>query len=270
MSALMKVKRHPPAGSEIGGINPADFPALRGYWKCNDGGSTVHDYSQYGNHLTLELSGAGFTAATVWSTKPGWMCVKNHDRARIALTDSLTIGDKFIVLSCEIENENVLSDCDMGTAWNSNGMATGEYRGFSVSTLGTVSGFRTSEYSLGGGAVGHPDLIFTDDALTNDNPTGIDSGYGLAGAFRPGVSISTSMAGAELTTSAAAPATLEAQESTFALASARNAGFEELTGYTAVRNYQLWAFDSEPPRLDYTLRWMSRYPGLLPPWWNGI
>lgn len=249
-------------------IDVSQFAALRGYWKCDDGGGTVQDYSQYGNHLAVELSGVGFTSESMWTTKPGWMCVKNHDRARITLTPSLTIGDKFIVLSCEIENENVLSDCDMGTAWNSAGMPTGEYRGFAVSTLGDVSGFRVSEYSLGGGASGHPDLIFTDDAITGGNPVGVGTGYGLSGVLRPGVSISTSISGAALTTSAAAPASLEAQDNTFALASARNTGFETITGYTAVRNYQLWAFDTEPPLLEQTLKWMSANPGLIPWWWD--
>lgn len=266
MPPLLRTGYYPDA--QIDALDVSAHPSLRGYWKCNDGGLVVRDYSMYANDLTVELSGVGFDEQTMWSTKPGWMCVKSHDRARIALTPSLTIGDKFIVLSCEIENENVLSDCDMGTAWDSSGMSTGEYRGFAVSTLGDVSGFRVSEYSLGGGASGHPDLIFTDDAITSNNPVGVGSGYGLAGVFRPGVSISTSISGGQLTTSAAAPSVLEAQGDTFALASARNNGFEAQTGYTAVRNYQLWAFDTAPPRLDDTLRWMSQHPGLVPWWWT--
>ena len=270
MPALMKVKRHPPTGSEIGGINPADFPALRGYWKCNDGGSTVRDYSQYGNHLTLELSGDGFTSETVWTNKPGWMSIKDHDRAWIDLTASLTTADKFVVVSCNLEHENVLSDCDLGTAWNSDGIATGAYRGFSIAPLGDIIAFRVTEYTPGVGNWGaNPNADLTMAQAGMQDREYLLTPLGVAGAFRPGASVSLSIDGSALVTEATATATLESQDGVFALGAA-DLNFPDVNGYTAIKNYQIWAFASEPPRLDYTLRWMSRYPGLLPPWWNGI
>lgn len=251
-------------------MDSADYPALRGFWKCDDGSNTVHDYSQYGNHLAMEFSGDGFNSETCWTTKPGWLCIKNHDRARIALTPSLTIGDKFIVVGCEFENENVLSDCDMGTAYNSAGIAAGEYRGFSVASLGDVVGLRVSEYAPGLGPSGHPDLIFH-EAITSGNP--LLSPFGFAGALLPSTSVRASFAGDVVVADTGAttpPASIEAQDSTFALAGARNSGFEAITGYTAVRNYQLWAFATQPPHLEYSLRWLSEHPGCIPPWWGGL
>lgn len=263
MPPYLRVK-HYPLGM-IDAIDPTSHPSLKGYWKCNDGVSTVRDYSQYGNHLTVELSGVGFTAKTMWSTKPGWMCIKNHDRARIALTPSLSVGDKFIIVACEVENENMLSDCDLGTAWNSAGLSTGEYRGFSVATVFGVLALRTSEYVLGGGIPAHPDLVLTNAAVV-EQPILLRP-WNVAGVFKPGVSVDLYRDGLPETSEATTTATLEAQENSFALAAARNAGYEDTTGYTAVRNFQLWAFDAEPPRLHDTLRWMSANPGLVPWWW---
>lgn len=249
--------------ARIENFDVANTPSLVGYWKCDDGRSTVRDYSKYQNHLTLELSGEGFTSETVWSNKPGWLSIKNHDRARIALTSSLTTAGKFVVVSCNFEHQNVLSDCDLGTAWNSDGIATGAYRGFSIAPLGDIIAFRVTEYTPGAGNwASNMDLTMT-QAVSSGNA--LMTPLGLSGAFRPATSVSLSIDGGALVTSATTTATLGSQESTFALGAAHlDLGS---SGYTAVRNYQLWAFDSEPPLLDETLKWMSANPGLLPWWW---
>ena len=239
-------------------------PALRGYWKCNDGGGLVRDSSQYGNHLTLELSGEGFTSETIWTNKSGWLSIKNHDRARITLTDSLNTGARFVVLSCNIEHENVLSDCDLGSAWDSDGILTGTYRGFSVAPLGDIMAMRVTKYTPGVGNWTNADLTMH-QAVATGQP--LLTPLGLAGAFRPSVSVSLSMDGAALITTATTIDTLTAQDGTFALGAA-NLNLP-VDGYTAIRNYQLWAFDTEPPLLDETLKWMSAHPGLIPWWWAG-
>lgn len=255
------------AGSEIDRIAPSDFPSLKGYWKCDDRAATIRDYSMYGNHLALEHHPTrGFDANTAWSNKAGWLSIRNHDKASIALTPSLTTAGKFVVVSCDFEHENVISDCDLGSAWNSDGIATGEYRGFSIAPLGDIIAFRVTEYTPGAGNwASNMDLTMTQAVMTGQP---LLTPIGVAGAFRPATSVSLSIDGSELVTEATTTATLGAQSGTFAL------GAADLNlpayGYTALRNYQIWAFDTEPPRLDYTLRWMSKYPGLIPPWWIGL
>ena len=251
--------------ARIENFNVSRTPSLKGYWKCSDGGSTVRDYSQYGNHLTIELSGDGFTSSTIWTNKPGWMSLKNHDRARTAITSSLTTGSKFVVLSCNIEHENVLSDCDLGTAWDSDGISSGDYRGFSVAPLGDIMAMRATAYTPGAGDwAANMDLTMSQAVMTGQP---LLTPLGLAGTFRPSTSVSLSIDGSALTTTATTIATLSAQTGTFALGSA-NLNLTN-SGYTAIRNYQLWAFDTEPPLLDETLKWMSANPGLLPWWWSG-
>ncbi len=264
MMMLPKVSKVQP--STIDAINPADFHSLRGYWKCNDGGLVVHDYSSYGNDLALELSGSGFANITEsWGNKPGWLSIKNHDRAYIALTPSLTTGSRFVIVSCNIEHQNVISDCDLGTAWNSDGIATGAYRGFSIAPLGDIFAFRVTEYTPGAGNwAPNMDLTMTQAVVTGQP---LLSPVGLAGAFKPGVSVSISSDGSALVTEATTTAALESQSSTFALGAADL----NLTsdGYTAIKNYQIWAFDHEPPLFDKTVQWMSANPGLIPWWWKG-
>lgn len=262
---FLRVNHHPQ--SMIDRIDTANHPSLKGYWKCNDGGITVRDYSQYGNHLALELSGDGFASIDgSWGNKPGFLSIKNHDRAYIALTASLTTAAKFVVVSCEIEHQNVLSDCDLGTAWNSDGIATGEYRGFSIAPLGDVFAFRVTKYTPGVGdwpANPAGDLTMS-QAVATGQPLGTP--IGIAGVFRPATSVSLTVDGGALITAATMIDTLTSQSGTFALGAA-NLNLSS-DGYTAIRNYQLWAFDTAPPRLDDTLRWMGRHPGLVPWWWT--
>jgi hypothetical protein len=251
----------------VDSIDASAYPQLRGFWKCNEGsGSTVIDYSMYSNNLTIELSGDGFNASSVWSNKPGWLSIKNHDRARIAINASLTTGAKFVIVACSMEHENVLSDCDLGTAWNSDGIATGAYRGFSIAPLGDIIAMRVIEYTPGAGNwASNMDLTMT-QAVATGQP--LRTPLGIAGVFRPATSVSLSINGGALITSNTTTETLGSQDNTFALGSA-NLNLSS-DGYTAIKDYQLWVFDKAPPRLNETLIWLSNNPGKVPWWWESF
>lgn len=72
-------------------------------------------------------------------------------------------------------------------------------------------------------------------------------------------------------TSQPIPATLEAQDGKFMI---RGQDVTDTVGpwnpSSAMRNFYVWTFDSEPPFLDEALQFLAQYPGKIPPWWIGL
>lgn len=270
---IKRLKRQRAANNvDIAHFNAAGTPALIGYWKCDEGsGDTVYDYSGNGFHLSIvpsEESSVGFgTTAAMWAHRPGWLSLKNGDKAIIENINgtALDTGSACLVMSCEMVNGTVLDDTDFGTAWKVTEAPTGGYRGLSISTLGSVQVGRASIFDEGNGGIGHTDLVYVQSGV-GDGP--VNSPTVISTAFVSADSVRTVVNDGALQSEAHAYTSLELTNNSFALKAAYNAPGTTITG-SSVRNFSVWTFASEPSGLDLTLAWMSLNPGKLPKWWEG-
>jgi hypothetical protein len=250
-------------------FNAAGTPSLAAYWPCSDGsGTTVRDYSQYGHHLTWQQGTVGGNLSNPWSYKNGYLSLIHGDKATVSgITDSLLDSqDRIVVVSGSFQSGNVLSDADMGTAWEvalEDGSGNPDYLGFSVSTGADVMVFRISTPDETPG-VGF--ATERTDAGSGSITTGTP--HGVAGVFVPGDSVRCSIDGGSIISTATLYTSVPSVN-VFGLCSTRASGFIGSVAPSSVAHYQVWVFDAEPPRLNEALQLMSLHPGVLPRWWEG-
>lgn len=239
----------PASASTIDVFDVDNTPSLVGYWKCNGTGTTIRDYSQYGHDLAIQLSSQD-TMAGVWENS-GYFSPRFATRAIITATGTpLDTQNKVVVASCEIKRLTSLDDLDAGTATDYvNTWSAETYTGF---MLGGANGNYYSRVVNGVGYQGSSVSI------------SVGSTVNMAMGFVPSGRLVQSDSIAKILETVAAPlvATLIAQDGKF--------GFQGPAGRVALRNYQVWAFDTEPSNLNTTVLWMAASPGLVPPWWSGL
>ena len=244
---------------------------LVGYWKCYDlSGLTVPDHSGNGFHLTMtNKEGIAGNSSSWLGTNPGWLSLHSGDTPLLTgLSGSLLdTGTNWVVVCGEFEMESVLSDADLGQAWEvalpDDGGANSDYLGFNISLGAQVFAFRVSIDK----AVWDDSGSTPTSRVTAGENTGDDGPHGIAGVFRPGTSISASVDGNALVTTA-----LNAAVTGLDMTTEQGGSFGFGNGYnssnwSALRNYQVWSFTSEPPDLDATLLWMAANPDKIPGWW---
>jgi len=246
-------------------------PNLVGYWKGYDmSGLTVPDHSGNGFDLTMTNKEgiAGDTSSWI-DTNPGWLSLTEGDTPLLTNLNGskLDTGTNWVVICGELWMDNVFSDGDMGQAWEvalpNEGGANTDYLGFNLSIGAQVFAFRVSIDK----AVWDDGGATPTSRVTVGENNGDDGPHAVAGVFRPGTSISASVDGNALVTTALNAAVTGLEMSTeqggsFGFGNGYNA-----TTWSAVRNYQVWSFTSEPPVLDETLKWMSTNPDKIPGWW---
>lgn len=281
----------PASASTIQTFDVDSTPSLIGFWSCSDAtGTKVRDFSKHGHHLTIQHGkvddpnglgvgdvnrGPGFW----WGENPGWLTLKHGDRASITpiAGTPLATGTNHVVAVYEIMQHSVFSDADMGQAWYVYGQyddpqgPKSNYLGYSLSSGGVgVLTFRTSiDKAVYDDMGAYPTSRLTvgfNIAVGNSGPDTI------AGAFVPGVANYASLNGSATESLAldASVTELETQLNTFGLKSSYAVSNVADNPWTAIRNYQLWSFETLPPNLDMTLQWLSASPGKLPPWWVGL
>ena len=272
------------SGVTINDIDASQTPSLVGYWKCNESsGLTVKDYSGNGFDLTIvpSIDFGPRDESFWWGTNPGYLTLEHGDKAlRTGMLNSLLdTKAKFVIASYELIQQNVYSDSDMGQACIVENpfpdeSASSDYLGFTLSAGGVgVQAFRVAiDKAVYDDLGAFPTSRIT--AADNTVPPGASGPDGNSGVFRPDVpNISFSRNGESLITVAVDASVTElkmtqADGGTFGFGTS-HAASQDFHHWTAIRNYQVWAFDAEPDNLDLTLQWLSANPNNIPKWWIG-
>lgn len=238
-------------------IDAANTPSLVGFWKCDDSGSTILDYSGNDHHLTVTNTNLGGvydsfeSVEDAQSFKEGWFSMVKGTKAEVVATSTpLDTGANFVVAHAEFYIHDEFSsfwDFDCGTAHD----FEGEYKGFTLA---------------GAVAQGVWCRVAASEVDKEDTTFRVVEGFtdiSLAGGFKPSTSVIGSSDSNGLDTTASLRASLVAQDGKFGL------GPSSSRIRVSVRNYQLWSFATEPVYMDETVEWMAINPGKIPPWWIG-
>lgn len=241
-------------------IDAANTPSLVGFWKCDDVGSTILDYSGNDHHLTVTNTNLGAPNDSFASVeeaqafKDGWFSMVKGTKAEVGATGSnLDTDTNFVVAHAEFYIHDAFSsfwDFDCGTAHDFE-QTNDTYQGFTLA---------------GAVAQGVWCRVAASTTDKEDTTFQVVSGFtdiSLAGGFKPSTSVIASSDSNGLDTTVSARAALVAQDGKFGL------GPSSSQVRVSVRNYQLWSFAAEPVYMDETVEWMAINPGKIPPWWIG-
>ena len=244
----------------IDDIDAANTPSLVGFWKCDDSGNQILDYSGNDHHLTVTNTNLGSpqdsfdSVEEAQSFKDGWFSMVKGTKAEVvAIGTGLDTGSNFVVAHAEFYVNGTFNsfwDFDCGTAHDFE-ETDDTYQGFTLA--GAVAQGVWCRVAAGKGAL---------DDTTIQTVVGFTD-ISLAGGFKPSTSVLGSSDENGLDTTVSAKASLTAQDGKFGL------GPSSSQVRVSVRNYQLWSFSSEPVYMDETIEWLAHNPGKIPPWWVG-